>query len=337
MEIFYRLIGSVGSPYSMKMRAIMRYRRLPFVWVLRDQAVNQEIAHVRPPIMPILQFPEDGSYHVDSTPLAYELEKRHPGERSIVPDDPGLAFLSHLIEDMADEWVTKMMYLYRWWRKEDQDFCSQWLAHLMVSPVAKKTMDGMSGMFKQRQVSRLELVGATEATRPIIEHSYLRTLDILERGLETSKYLFGSRPALADFGLFGQLFELSFDPTPQKIMRDNAPWVCALISRLDDASGEPDGEWIDPAEPLPFAVIELLKMAGEIYLPFLLANAKAFDNGQDSFSLTLAERQYSQGTFKYQLKCLGWLKEEYASLQGEARERVDQALADTGCIEAFRG
>ncbi len=333
MNHVYRLIGNIGSPYSMKMRAILRYRRIPFVWVNRDRKVSDEIAHVKPPVIPVLQYPEDGSYHVDSTLMAYELEARHPGQRSIVPGDPHLAFLSHLIEDMADEWVTKMMFIYRWWREADRRYCSNWLTQMMAMPAAKEDVRSMARWFTDRQVGRMALVGCTETTRPVIERSFLQVLEILEGHLENAVYLFGSRPALADFGLFGQLYQLCYDPTPQGIMRDKAPAVCAWISRLDDASGDEDGEWIRPDAPLPAAVTALLRMAGEVYLPFLLANAGAFEKGRDTFSLELLGEPYEQGTFKYQVKCLNWLREEYAGLKGDAKERTDAVLKETGCFE----
>jgi glutathione S-transferase len=337
MDDAYRLIGNIGSPYSMKMRALMRYRRIPFVWVNRDRKVNEEIAHVKPPVIPVLQYPEDGSYHVDSTPMAYELERRHPGRRSIIPEDPGLAFLSYLIEDLADEWVTKMMFVYRWWRKEDQEYCSAWLTYMMAMPAGKEDVQSMAKWFTDRQVGRMPLVGCTETTRPIVEKTFLQVLDILERNLETSVYLFGSRPALADFGLFGQLYQLCYDPTPQAIMRERAPGVCAWISRLDDASGEEEAEWVSSKGPLPSAVKAFLGMAGEVYFPFLLANAAAFEKGEDTFSLTLLGEPYEQGTFKYQVKCLNWLREAYAGLKGEARERTDTVLKETGCFDPLQG
>jgi glutathione S-transferase len=337
MSNHYRLIGNIGSPYSMKMRAIMRYRRIPFLWVNRNQKVSQEIAHVKPPVIPVLQYPEDGSYHVDSTPMAYELERRHPSQRSIIPEDPGLAFLSHVIEDLADEWVTKMMFTYRWWRRPDQEYCSYWLTHMMAVPAKQEDVKQMAEWFTERQVGRMPLVGCTEITRPIIERTFLEVLDILEQNLETSVYLFGSRPALADFGLFGQLYQLCYDPTSQTIMREKAPGVCSWISRLDDASGEDGGVWIDADGPLPTAVMEFLRMTGDVYFPFLLANARAFEQGEETFSLTLRGEYYEQGTFKYQVKCLKWLREEYAGLEGNAKERVDAALKETGCWEPLQG
>ena len=124
----YRLIGAGGSPYSMKMRAILRYRRLPHDWILRTPEVRRQLAgKTKVELQPVLHIPWEDTYLIDSTPIAYDLEKRHPGERSIIPDDPAHGFLSALIEDLADEWVTKQMFHLRWEQQEDQQFSSFWI------------------------------------------------------------------------------------------------------------------------------------------------------------------------------------------------------------------
>ena len=122
----YTIHGGLGSPYSMKMRAIFRYRRLPHIWKQVDMADRSMFAKVKAPVIPIIEFP-DGSWHNDSTPMIYTLEKLH-SERSIVPDDAGQAFLAYLLEDMADEWGTKAMFHYRWYRERDQKQMSEWLS-----------------------------------------------------------------------------------------------------------------------------------------------------------------------------------------------------------------
>ncbi|MBU3916000.1 glutathione S-transferase C-terminal domain-containing protein [bacterium] len=336
MTKHYRLVGDIGSPYSLKIRAIMRYRRLPFVWLQMNQQLMNETAHIKPPVRPKVQNPEDGSWLVDSTPMIYELEKRHPGQRSIIPDDPGLAFLSYLIEDMADEWMTKMMYHFRWWREADQRFCSYWLACSHTEFAEEETVQAVAKMVKERQVSRLGLVGSTDVTKPIIEESFLEVLDILENHLREQRFLFGSRPGMADFGIFGQFSQLNRDPTSMGIMREKSPRFSTWIDQLDDAGGLEEGEWIKPDQPLPKAVLQLLKMAGEIYLPFLKANAEALNKGEETFSLELMGKIYQQGTFKYQLKCLRWLREAYIKLQGAPKERVDAVLDKTGCLVFFQ-
>jgi glutathione S-transferase len=336
MEGTYRLFGDIGSPYSYKMRAVMRYRRLPHVWIMRSKKALEEIAHVKPPVIPVIQYPEDGSYHVDSTPMVYELEARHPGRRSVIPDDPYLAFLSHLIEDMADEWLTKAMYGYRWWREVDQAFCSSWLVNSYPGFNSLEERNNLIKFVRDRQVSRLGLVGCNENTMPIIEKSFLEITGILDKHFLDSPYLFGTRPSLADFGLYGQLSQLNRDPTPRSILINSRKMLSCWIDKIEDASGEEEGTWFAPENPLPEAVIDLLKIVGDVYFPFLLANAAALEKEAETFSVTLMGATYEQGAFRYQAKCLKWLREEYASLAGEAKEKADAVLKDTGCLEPLQ-
>jgi hypothetical protein len=44
----YRLIGSTASPYAIKLRALLRYRRIPFDWVIMTKALRKATEHLRP-------------------------------------------------------------------------------------------------------------------------------------------------------------------------------------------------------------------------------------------------------------------------------------------------
>jgi glutathione S-transferase len=325
----YRLIGGNGSPYSQKLRAIMRYRRLPHIWEHRTERNLAELAAVRPALIPILQYLEDGSMHIDTTPVAYDLERRHPGARSILPDDPAHAFLSHLIEDMADEWLTKAMFHYRWAYDADIHYASYWIADDFFPDRTGPARDEAARGFAERQIGRMALVGCTPENAPVIETSYRRILNLLEGHVGMFSFLFGSRPALADFGLFGQLKTLATDPTPMAIMRAEAQRTESWVRQLDDASGI-DGEWLAADSALPQATLGLVSLCAEVYLPFLKANAEAVESGADSFDLELMGQRYGQGAFPYQAKCLAELRQRYAALADGARSTVDEAVGQTG-------
>lgn len=332
----YRLYGGLGSPYSMKMRALMRYRRLPHVWIsMGDPATAQSLfSKVKAPVIPVLEFP-DGTVMNDSTPLVYELEKRHP-ERSVVPTDPGQAFLAYLLEDMADEWGTKLMFHYRWFRERDQKRMSEWLAFDRLRGRGRSAVEAAAAAFRDRQVGRMALVGCTPQNAPVIEGTAERIFALLDRQALDGQYLFGSRPSLADFGWMGQLSQLAVDPTPYDLMRETAPYLMRWLAILDDVSGL-EGEWADPAAPLAPATEGLLKLAGEVYFPFLLANAAAAARGVETFEVELLRRTYSQGTFKYQVKCLQQLREAFAALPADAKARVSPVLDAAGCLGALGG
>jgi glutathione S-transferase len=330
----YTIHGGLGSPYSMKIRAIFRYRRIPYVWQQVDMANRAIFAHVKAPVIPIVEFP-DGSWHNDSTPLLYTLERLH-AERSILPPDPVQHFLAYLLEDMADEWGTKAMFHYRWYRERDKKQMSEWLAFDRLSGQGRDAILKNAAAFRTRQVGRMALVGCTPENAPIIEESANQILALFESHVTEERFLFGSRPSLADFGWMGQLSQLAVDPTPDDLMRETAPFTFRWLMNLDDASGIA-GDWRDPSAPLPPSVKGLLEIAGHTYFPFLLANAAAFEKRQETFSVTLLGRTYTQGAFRYQQRCLWDLREAYAKLDGAARERIDPILKDTGCLEPLKG
>lgn len=311
----YTLYGALASPYSMKMRAVLRYRRIPFVW--KDgAAVAEALKKVRAPVIPVLEFP-DGSLANDSTPLIHDLETRH-GDRSIVPPDPAIAFLACLLEDFADEWLTKPMFGYRWLEEVDQVQMSRWLAFDRLHGGGLARSQAEAEAFRARQVGRMAMVGCTRENFPLIEASARAVLDALERHVPDSFFLFGSRPSLAEFGIFGQLSQLGTDPTPQAMMRADFPYSYRWLAHIDDLSGH-EGEWsTEPSE----CALKLARIAGEVYAPFLAANAAAFESAADRFGFEAMGHSYSQATFKYQVKCLADLRARFALLGENDRQRA---------------
>lgn len=330
------LAGQYGSPYTLKMRGVLRYRHIPFRWVLRDSKWD-DLPTPPVPIIPVIVYPNaDGSHGeatVDSSPQIMRLEGEFDG-RSLVPPDPALAFVDGLIEDYGDEWVTKAMYHYRWTYDDDIAKAGRLLPLSRDLQMSSDRWQQMNDFITDRQIGRRELVGSTELNLPIIEGSYERLLDLLAAQLATHEFLLGDRPGRGDFGIFGQLTQLvRWDPTPMAVAVDRAPRVVNWVDRVDDLSWLPiDGDtgWAE-LEDLPSATTELLAEIGRTYAPFMVANAEALATGADEMSCSIDGMTYRQAPFGYQGKCLQWLRRDYQALSGPDRARVDAVLAGTGC------
>ena len=333
------LSGSPGSPYTRKMLALLRFRRIPYRFLRRGIGQPRDMPQANVDLMPTFYLMnEHGELEavVDSTPIIRRLEASHGG-RSVIPSDPVVGFLDLLLEDYADEWLTKAMFHFRWWREEDIAHAAGVLPLFSNPTMPSDQLAGFSQMVRDRQVGRLYVVGSNETTAEIIEASYARFLTLLDAHLQTVPFTFGRRPASADFGMFGQLTQLAnFDITPTHMTRETAPRILAWVAIMEDLCGlEPEeSDWLTATE-VGDTLRTLLSEVGRVYVPVLLANGQAINQGAEDFETEVDGAPWRQRTFPYQAKCLQWLRQAYARMDGDDRERLDSVLAGTGCERLF--
>ena len=335
-----QLVGGTGSPYTQKMVAMLRYRRIPYAvtWGQPEQFCDElGIEKPKPIFMPTFLFEGDDGpkAECDSTPIIRRLEEMYPG-RSVLPDDPALAFVDYLIEDFGDEWCTKFMFHYRWYPEADADNAGTLLPLGMDVSMPQEAHQQFKHFITDRQVGRLYVVGSNDTTAPVIDASYRRFLAAMEAHLANQKFMLGNRPGAGDFSLHGQLTQLvGFDPTPRAIAHEVSPRTVAWVDRMVDQSGlEPgDDDWIR-LEDQPASLRSLMEEIGRVYAPAQLANARAVAAGEKSWESEIDGAPWTQQTFPYQAKCLKWTNEQYRALSDEDRGRVDALLEGTG-VEAM--
>ena len=335
IELPLKFKGAPGSPYTRKMLAALRYRRIPYCFLIGDEMVGADMPKPRVSLLPTFYLRnQSGEYEavIDSTPLIRRFEKEIKG-RSIIPNDNVMAFLNYLLEDFGDEWLTKAMFHYRWHFEDDIEQGGNILPRWRNIQAPEETLQKAAELIRERQISRLYVVGSNEVTAAVIESSYKRFLQIMDRLLQKQPFLMGRRPGSADFGIYGQLTQLvGFDPTPMRICLQEAPRVFAWTDVMDDLSGqEPtDDAWLNRDEAKA-NLNELLSEVGMVYVPFLLANARAIRNGEAEVNTEIDGKAWQQPAFPYQARCLQWILDEFNALDDEEQASVRDILSETGC------
>ena len=271
---------------------------------------------------------------VDSTPIIDRLEDLFK-ERAVRPSDEVLRFLDLLIEDFADEWLTKAMFHYRWNFSEGAKNAGPLIAYGQNPQFDAVSARAMADSFAKRQISRLSLVGSNQVTAPVIEGSFQRLIGILDRIIERQGFILGTQPASADFAIFGQLTQLGIiDPTSAQLLVKASPRLRAWLDRVEDLSGHIGSGWIK-RNLVVNHVGELLNEIGRTYAPFLIANARAFADGKTELEATIDDQRWIQPVFPYQVKCMQALQLERQKMTKNGQEALNQVLAGTGCEVLF--
>ena len=329
------LKGAPGSPYTRKMLALLRYRHIAYELLIAGSPRLASLPVPKVELLPTFYLPDgpgEARAVTDSTPLIRRFESEFSG-RQARPADPVVALIDSVLEDYADEWLTKAMFHYRWHFADDIAKSGNILPRWRNLTATDATAAQLSAQFAQRQISRLHFVGSSDLTAAVIERSYQRFLDAFEAHLRAHPFLLGGRPGAADFAAYGQLTQLAhFDPTPSAIALSRAPRVYAWVALVDDLSGlaPTDNAWF-ARDGLPATLSAILAEAGRTYVPLMLANARALKANADSVRTEIDGRAWVQNAFPYQGKCLAWLRQEFAALSADDQAAASRILESAGC------
>ncbi|MBS03866.1 MAG: hypothetical protein CMQ24_14315 [Gammaproteobacteria bacterium] len=324
----YQIYGGPASPYSFKVRAAFRYLRLPHTWTVPMEGFTGEgrlgegdpgstLARAGKGIVPVVCFP-DGSFRADSTPMLYHLSDLVP-ERTLVHPDPGIAFLSHLIEDMADEYLPLPFFHFRW--TIDADWCGRRQMIGWNGAMPDKDLEPLARAFTARQQAQLG-PGSPEASTQM-RQQYEAFLMALDGQLQESLFFFGTRPSLAELGLAGQLSQYAADPYVSALLKRRSARVFQWEQLLDDMSGV-EGDW---AEPEACLTTGLSRVIGSLAPGYFSMMARFRD------AVGLKDLDDAVNGIRYRVKCLLALKSELANLSARDREAIRPTLEAAGAWE----
>lgn len=331
-----KLIGNVASPYTRKMVAYLRYKRIPYevIWGQPEDVLREmKIEAPKPVLLPVFILDRNGQATAvtDSTPLIREFEEKYPG-RSVLPKDSALNFINFILEDFGDEWCTKFMFHYRWHFDEDADNAGTILPLGINSTLLDDELAFFKEHFAKRQIDRLWVVGSNNDTAEFIDKSYKNVLSIFEEHFKKQPFLLGNFPSSCDFAVYGQFTQLvGFDPTPRKIAYDISPRTVAWVSTLEDRGGLNYVEENNSLDSLSDSIHDLFKELSTSYVPTMIENHKAINKGEKEWSVDLAGYPWKQKSFPYQAKCLDWIRDEFRNLDNENQEKVLNFLKATNC------
>ena len=337
------IVGNPASPYTRKMLALMRYRKIPYAVQWGDPRTlikKTGLEEPKPILLPVLVFNIDGENKAitDSTPIIRHLESEF-SVRRVVPSDPKLNFLNYVLEDFGDEWVTKYMFHYRWHFEDDIEKAGTVLPLMHDVSLEDESHLEFKKYFSELQTSRLWVVGSNNKTAPIIEESYKRFLNQLETCLSINPFLFGKRPSSSDYAIYGQLTQLiGFDPTSSAIAHNISPRAISWIDQMEDLSGlnvhEEDWITFDQAKKNLSKIFEEI---GKVYIPALLANSNAIIQNEKTWTASINGAEWNQKSFPYQAKCLQWINDEFEVLSNDDQKDILNFFINTGCSDLILG
>ncbi|MEE2920252.1 MAG: glutathione S-transferase family protein [Pseudomonadota bacterium] len=326
----YRLFGADTSPYSQKVRSFLRYKNVDFDWISRTRENEEEFqALAQVATVPLLISPERPASQ-DSTAILAGLEADHP-EPSAVPDDVATSMLALILEDYADEWLNKIMFLERWGQKPDREDAALRVLTQLYGGKRPRAYKKARDQIADRMADRLKLVGAQAGNADILKASFERVSKLLDAHLKEHLYMFGGCPSAADFAMAAQYQQLLMDKSPAAWLAEHAPFVVAWVENMQDP--KPGAPFASLADLAPTLIPLFAEELSRTYLVWAKANSKATERGDREVSAAVEGGTFEQSTQTYAARAYDSVRKAVGgALEDEA---LKSFLKDAGCNKFF--
>ena len=294
-----------NSPYSDKIRAFLRYKKLPVTEHIENGETRFSVLQARTgkTMVPVVITPGDEAMN-DSTAIAAHVERLQPAPPTRWTD-PEIDAVAMLLEDFADEWLVRIMLTSRWYHPADAAQNATIIACGMTHGVPGVDFQRAARDFPPSIISTLPKMGATPQNADGWYAMLPRILTAFTQALATSPFLTGTAPHQADFAFYGQLNQIRRDPTGSTWIAEAPEAVRGWMDRMEAA-------FTGREEPASSALNDLASLAPLVeevaatYLRMQVANALAVEKGAGEVHATLAAAfEFTAPPAKYNTKLLG--------------------------------
>ena len=267
---FYRVHGMSQSFFTRKLEGALAYKGIPYRLRRFAGGCPEARAAGWPGGMPVVETPA-GEWAWDTTELLHHLELRFP-EPALLPADPRLRFLDAALEDFADEWLYRPAVGSRWLFEENARVGGFELARDAAHEIPASGEQAFA-LVRAHVTATCEPFGVTPGNVSQWIDEVLRPWQrAVGAHLAARPYLFGARPALADFGLFGGCAaHFANDPLCRRWLDADAPALVKHTQRLLEPDAQRFGAF---ADDVPGTLLELLAQLGRHYLPWVSRAAR---------------------------------------------------------------
>ena len=283
------------SYFSGKLEMYFRYRDFNFQ---RIEPTMSELFEIKKQTgtsqTPLVYDVIEKKWLRDTTYIIKYMEEKYveqPCKTPIYPTCQLQRFFSLLLEDFADEYMWRPAMYMRWEPGVDSKVLSTRFMWEFVDDAGMfnfvPTFFRRTGIaFRQWLFSVFGEGIEDDVQHAIVKSQYYVVMDTLQDILQKSPFLLGSHPTLVDFGLIGPFFRhFSSDPTPRKILQQQAPAVYEWVGRMWNCKHNKLSSTFESAcdnGTLPTSWNNLFPLVAE-YMRYLHQNALAWKLNKPSF------------------------------------------------------